>query len=355
MSLKEFGIEHKHLAETLAVTRRLVVKERSEIQQALAELAQQVPEEQVAGAPFCVFQFVTSIKDGDDVEIGIPVRQPLEGAQFSTRRLPALQVLSLVHRAAPEKLGETYRTLYGRASELGITSDEFCREVYLSDSDPQGPGIEAQFVIHAWNDLLAKSLVRVLGEGKAQDVLQGSPAIGLETSLDERFGWLRGAVQRLDVLADEYQKYDALSSCAHVFPASQVAKLRAAYEGARASGAGPIQAVDAVLDFMEADPGWSDRPRREGNVIYSVKQPRDPKGYAAATNDLERRRAYCFCPQVRNHMDQGMPVTFCYCGAGWFRQQWEGALGQPVTVEIVKSVLRGDEACEFAMRLPDEL
>lgn len=355
MSLKEVGIEHKYVGEILAVTRRLVAKERSEIQQALAEMAQQIPEGEIAGAPVCIFQFVTSVKEGDDVEVGIPVRQPVEGATLSTRRLPAVQVLSLVHRDAPEKLGETYGKLYRSASAQGITSDEFCREVYLREDDPGGPGIEVQFLIHAWNELLVKNVRRVLGEEKAQEVLQGSQAIGIETSLDERFGWLQGAVQRLEVLADEYQKYDVLSSCAHIFPASQVARLRAAYEQARAGGAEAMQAVDAVFDFMETDPGWNERPRREGNVIYSVKKPRDPKGYAAATTEMERRRAYCFCPQVRNHMEQGMPVTFCYCGAGWFRQQWEGALGRPVTVEIIKSVLRGEEACEFAVRLPDDL
>jgi predicted hydrocarbon binding protein len=53
-------------------------------------------------------------------------------------------------------------------------------------------------------------------------------------------------------------------------------------------------------------------------------------------------------------MGQGMPTTFCYCGAGWYRQQWEGAMGRPVTVEIVKSVLRGDDACQFAIYLPQD-
>lgn len=94
---------------------------------------------------------------------------------------------------------------------------------------------------------------------------------------------------------------------------------------------------------MESDPGWGEeRPLREGHVIYSAKNPRDPKGYENAKDDLERQRAYCFCPLVRNHMGQGMPIAFCYCGSGWYRQQWEGAIGRSVTVEIVKSILKGE-------------
>jgi len=50
-----------------------------------------------------------------------------------------------------------------------------------------------------------------------------------------------------------------------------------------------------------------------------------------------------------------MPPTFCYCGAGWYRQQWEGAVGKPVQIEIVDSLLKGDDRCTFAIRLPDEL
>ncbi len=90
-------------------------------------------------------------------------------------------------------------------------------------------------------------------------------------------------------------------------------------------------------------------------TIYTSKKPRDPKKHEAAKDDVERRKAYCYCPLVRDHIDQGMPANFCYCGAGWFRQQWETAIGKPVTVEIVKSVLKGDDVCQFAVHLPEDL
>jgi len=349
-------IKYKKLEQTFATTVRRAIKQRAEIKDALNELGQEIPKEIIAGAPFCIFNFVTSVQNGYDVELGFPVRQEIETNNLKTRMLPEMEVLSIIHRGDPEKLGGAYGKVYGYAEKYAIISDEFCREVYLDKSDPDGPGTELQFVIHNWNDKLAKNLERVLGEEPKQVVMQGSAELGIESSVDNRFRWVKNMVERLNGQADEYQKYDILSSCAHVFPTSQIAKLKAIYEETEARTQDAMQAVDAVLDFMESDPGWGkERPIREGRTIYSTKAPRDPKGYEEAKDDLERRRAYCFCPLVRNHMDQGMAIDFCYCGSGWFRQQWEGAIGKPVTVAIVKSVLKGDDACQFAIQLPPDL
>ena len=185
--------------------------------------------------------------------------------------------------------------------------------------------------------------------------MQGSDGLGLESTVDERFRWVKGAMERLNDLADEDKRYDIVSSCAHVFPRGQIEKLRLVYEDVKTKTKDSLKAVDAVIEFMDQDPGWGQRPLREGKVIYSSKAPRDPKGYEEAEGEAEKKKAYCFCPLVRNHLDQGMPVTFCYCGAGWYRQQWEGAIDRPVRVEIVKSIVKGDDVCQFAIYLPDDL
>lgn len=65
-----------------------------------------------------------------------------------------------------------------------------------------------------------------------------------------------------------------------------------------------------------------------------------------------KRKHCCHCPLVRNHLGEGISPTFCYCGSGWYRQQWEGILGKPVKVEILKSLLKGDDICQFAIHLP---
>ena len=355
MSLKKLGIKYKTIKEILVATIRLNIKERKELYSVLDELTQHIPREHIIGPTFCIFQFISSIKEGFDVEVCLPVAQAVETGNINTRILPKMEVLSLVHTGPLKELSETYRKLYGCASEHGLISDEFCREVYLDSNDPAGGEIELQFVLHNWNRLLSRNLERVLGKETRREVMRGSDELALSSTVDKRFQWVKGVIERLNKLADEGQKYDILSSCAHIFPGEQIEKLKVIYEKARNKTDDPRKAIDAVIEFMGEDPGWGERPLRKENVIYSTKQPRDPQGYEKAKSDAEKRRAYCFCPLVRNHLDKGMSNTFCYCGAGWYRQQWEGAIGKPVRIEVVKSVLNGDDVCRFAIHLPEDL
>ncbi|MBN2257079.1 MAG: hypothetical protein JW704_04560, partial [Anaerolineaceae bacterium] len=163
-------------------------------------------------------------------------------------------------------------------------------------------------------------------------------------------------ITRLEDLADKAERYDVVSSCAHVFPPGQLEKLRQAFQAARKKSTDPMAAVDAVLAFMAGDPGWGEKGAyREGSIIYHTKNPCDPEGYAKAATDAEKRAAACFCPVIRAKLDQGMPVTYCLCGAGWFRQQWEAATGKPVRVGVARSLLKGDDCCTFSVRLADDI
>ena len=92
------------------------------------------------------------------------------------------------------------------------------------------------------------------------------------------------------------------------------------------------------------DPGWYANPVRNRRVISMKKMPFDIKGYAQAKTREEKMRSYCQCPLIRDHLDEVNPL-FCSCGAGWFRQLWEGILGRSVTVEMVKTVAKGDDCC----------
>jgi hypothetical protein len=252
-------------------------------------------------------------------------------------------------------LGESYGALYGAAAAEGLISDEFVREVYPDWERAEWDRVEVQFVLHPWSRLFAAHLDRVLGAEAGQRVMQGWEEPGVASTLDERFGWVKAMLGRLDGRASEDQTYDILSHCAHVFPKEQIDKLRGVYEDTLARTDDPLDAVDAVIAFMDEDPAWGRAPHRKGSVVYTTKAPRNAEAYENAQSEAERRSAYCYCPIVRNRLEHGMPASFCYCGAGWFRQQWEGAIGRPVSISIEKSVLRGDDACQFAIRLPDDL
>jgi effector-binding domain-containing protein len=355
MSLSDLGIEHKIIAPTLAAVVRQTVGDRKELGSALSAVKATIPAELIDGPGFCIFRWVTSVRDGFDVEIGFPIKESFASQQVRCRTLDRIQVLSLVHRGPVERLADTQRLLFGTAASLGITSDEFMREVYPENSNPLGPAVEVQFVVHDWPALLRQHACRILGDSLGEELTVGGTALTMDCGVGPRFDWVKGIMQRLDSQYDDDQAYHILSSCAHVYPAEQLAKLRQVYAHSFDSDGDAIAAVDAVLDFMASDPGWGNRPQRECRTVTASKQPRDPAGFAAATTKADRAKAYCFCPLIRNRLDQGMPATFCNCGAGWFRQQWEAALGSPVRVRIVESLLRGDERCTFAFDVPEDI
>jgi hypothetical protein len=183
--------------------------------------------------------------------------------------------------------------------------------------------------------------------------MAGSDAILEETEISERMTWVKEAMERLDdAVSDPETRCRIVSGCAHRFPKVLTDEMRQTYQEAGS--------IDELLASMRRDrpkdglPG-PDYPKRVGNTIYEAKLPRDPQGYKNAENDLERRISYCFCPTLKVAMRAGETIspTFCNCGgAGWFLQKWEGILGKPVEVELIRSVLKGDDLCEVAVHLP---
>ncbi|MGA9397929.1 MAG: hypothetical protein WBV22_06685 [Anaerolineaceae bacterium] len=355
MSLGESVIEYKKIEPMLVSYLRFNLKEHAEIPLLFKELSESIPKDLIAGVPYCILQYFSSYPEGYEAEVGFPVKQPFENDRIKCKTSPALEVLAIRHAGPPGTLRETKLKLQKFTGGHSLISDEFTREVY-PDWDKPGGVIEVQFVIHNWNALFARNLERVLGKDKRDQVMQGVERIDLETTPAEKFQWVKGAIERLEGQADDFQKYDVVSACAHVYPPGQLEKLRRAYAEAETGSIDPLKAVDAVLAFMASDPGWGEKGAyREGNILYHTKHPADPEGYAQAKTAGEKHAAYCFCPIIRGNLEKGMPVSYCYCGSGWYRQQWEAATGKPVRVEVLESILKGDDVCRFAVHLAEDL
>jgi effector-binding domain-containing protein len=352
---KKLEIEHKKFKDTMVATSYFNLKERKEIKKTLGKLKKSIPGKYIIGPGFAIFRFITSFKEGFDIEAGFPVSKAVENDIIKTRIIPKMEVLSLTHRGLEEKLGESYRKLYNYAYEHGLISDEFCREVYHDSDTPEGGLTEIQFIVHKWDELLVKNLQGFLGKKEKQEVMKGINDLKVDTTVKERFNRVKQSLEKLYGIANEEQMYKILSGCTHIFPKNQIEKLKKVYDEVKEKTGDAVHAIDAVIEFMGNDPGWGEQPIREGKTIYSSKSPRDPEGYKKANTQLEKKKAYCFCPLIREHLDEGMPYTFCYCGSGWYKQQWEGTIGKPVKIDIVKSILKGDELCKFAIHLPDDL
>jgi hypothetical protein len=353
MGIIDHGLAYKQIGERLVASIRQPVNGRVEIQELFKELEDAVVPENRAGDFFWIRHYINSLEEGIDAEVGVPVSHAVEAGRVTSRMLPALQVLWVKHDDPAETIVESYRVFGAASREFGLISEEFMIESFQEVDDVIDGPIEVQYVLHDWAGLFKNNLSRVVGEEEASRIFGEMDSITIDTPLEERKELTLCAVSRLAALAQETTTYDVVSSCAHVFPDTQTEKLREVYQKAFTQSQDKIVAIDAVLDFMDADPGWRVEIFREGEVIYTAKNPRDRAAFEAAETEEERRKAYCFCPIIRNHLEEDIPPEFCYCGSGWYRKQWEDASQKPVSIEIVKSLVKGDNRCQYAIKILD--
>lgn len=115
--------------------------------------------------------------------------------------------------------------------------------------------------------------------------------------------------------------------------------------------------TDEVVEFVHNDPEMGGG-RREGNIIYEVKIPYQTKQYLAESNPTLKRYYGCHCPWARaviKNQDVQPAETFCYCSGGFHKKPWEVIFEQPLRVEVLESILKGDDRCRFAIYLPEEV
>jgi effector-binding domain-containing protein len=346
LSLKEAGIIWKKTPEILVACLNFRDNYEGKKIPLMFEKLTKECGKRICGPAITLFNYGV-YSDAVDIEVCFPVSEPVESDEVNCRILERVEVLSLNHHGSYDKIKESYRKLYGFFREHGIVATSFGREIALKSNynDSEENEIEIQAVLHKWDKRFAENLNRVLGSETRKKIMEGNDRLfTLESTIDQRTQWIKTSMEKLDKLADEEEKYDILSCCAHDFSQKRISELRTIYEK---SGD-----IDQVIDAMHQDTAWYEKPRREGNIIHARKSPYDTENYKKAKDKEEKRKNYCHCTMVRHQLKNGISPTFCYCGSGWYRQQWEGIIGKPVKIEIKKSLLKGDDSCEFTIHLP---
>ncbi len=199
--------------------------------------------------------------------------------------------------------------------------------------------------------------------------MKGNGKLSSHSSRQEVIGWTKKAMERLESLADEDKRKTTMTGCACQYPKSALQEERKTYQETK-----DIDLVHQMLQeqlesflkgTLELDEelieeiikrGWGLAGVKKGNTIIATKIPKSGYlvEYMKETDPEKRRQYYCHCPRVRDALKthETISSTYCYCGAGFYKGIWEEILQKPVEVELLESVLKGDDVCKIALYLP---
>jgi len=94
---------------------------------------------------------------------------------------------------------------------------------------------------------------------------------------------------------------------------------------------------------------------RQNDKIYLTKIPYAPKQYLMEKDPTLKRYYACHCPLARSAIRDREPEIssmFCYCSSGFEKFGFDVIFDEPVKVELLESVLKGDMRCRFAIEIP---
>ena len=221
----------------------------------------------------------------------------------------------------------------------------------------------------AWLAKFSSGLDEIAGEEIRKKVMRGSEALSSQSGRQEVIDWSKRAMERLDSLVDEKRRRAVMAGCSCQYPKADLQEMRKTYEAT-----GDVDLVHQMLqeqfesflkDSLQLSDvlteeivgrGWGAAGVKRDNTIIATKIPKSGYlvEYMKETDPDKKRQYYCHCPRVREVLKtaESISATYCYCGAGFYKGIWEEILQAPVEVEVLESVLKGDEVCTIAIHLP---
>ena len=223
----------------------------------------------------------------------------------------------------------------------------------------------------AWLAKFSVGLDEIAGEEIRREVMQGSEGLSSDSSRGEVIAWSKGAMERLEAHVDEERRKAIMTGCACQYPRSGLQDVRKEYEATQDIDVAHRMLQERFEAFLRntlklddelfaevVRRGWGLAGIRQGDTIIATKIPKSGYlvQYMQETDPEKKRQYYCHCPRVRDALKAGVTIspTYCYCGAGFYKGIWEEILQEPVEVEVLESVLKGDQVCTIAIHVPHE-
>ncbi|HOP25902.1 MAG TPA: hypothetical protein PLM22_03265 [Candidatus Sabulitectum sp.] len=210
-----------------------------------------------------------------------------------------------------------------------------------------------------WLEKLSLALGEARGAGFRDSVMSGAGE-------REVIRWTVEVMEKLNSELSAEELHDVMTSCACHYPASALEPVREAFAGTGSFTLAMDMLREQFRENMEKNLGIPDEVVEnllargmgpagvlEENRIVATKIPKSGNlmTWLSEEDPGRRREIYCHCPRVNRALEQGIPVpdTYCLCGAGFYRDIWETITGKPVRVEVLRSVMNGDDTCSIAV------
>ncbi|MCK5133335.1 MAG: hypothetical protein KAR40_14435 [Candidatus Sabulitectum sp.] len=217
-----------------------------------------------------------------------------------------------------------------------------------------------------WLDNLSRQLEELKGEEFSDTVMKGSEKLDSATAPENVIRWTAGVVKKMKEELSDEELHDVVTCCACHYPGEKLLPVRDAFRERgdfhEAIDLLREQFVESMRDEMHLDMEVVDKLLEmgmgvagvlDGNRIIATKIPRSGnlRKWLSGKDPQERRKIYCHCPRVNEAVNHGieMPVEYCLCGAGFYRDIWETITESPVRVEVIESVFAGDDFCRVAI------
>lgn len=220
-----------------------------------------------------------------------------------------------------------------------------------------------------WLVKLSRGVDAVAGTETKDQIMTGSEGLSDKSERQIVIGWSRKAMDILDKHVDADKRIEIMTRCACQYPIADLQEIKRKYQMTQDIDLvhnmlqekfvsflkHKLQLEDDVVDEL-VNRGMGLAGMRQGNTIIATKIPKSGYilEYLAAKDPAKKRAIYCHCPRIRDALKANIEIsaTYCYCGAGYYKGIWEEILQRPVKVELLESVLKGDDACKIAIHLP---
>jgi hypothetical protein len=220
-----------------------------------------------------------------------------------------------------------------------------------------------------WQSKFSDALQEIVGENMRKEIMKGSQDLTDRSPNDEVVRWSQNAIEHLDQLVEENERIEIMTRCACHYSADELEPIRNEYQNNK-----DIDQAIAMLqsqfeaflkNFLKLDnelieeivrKGWGSAGVRLDNRILATKIPKSGSlfEYMQEKDPKKKRALYCHCPRIRAILGSNETIssTYCYCGAGFYKDIWETILQEPVRVELLESVMTGGDVCQVAIHLP---